>query len=188
MKITVLKNLFYCLLTVGLSTTGMAMFPMESLAGGQPRTIIAAETTGELTEAKIREVMAVIEKAEKEEDIETLLTTLAPFAVSEVAVEVEEQGITRTVEGIEAHRQLLEQTFALIEKREPINQFMSIRFTADNQVAIVTRFVLEALTTTKGKSFYSSGTDIFRFAWLDGRPRIISTKSQGWIEERPPGL
>ena len=188
MKITVLKNLFYCLLSVGLSITGMAMLPLESSAQGLSGGIIVAENSEKLTEAKIREVMAIIEKAEKEEDIDTLLKTLAPFAVSEVVVETEEQGITRTVEGIREHRELLEQTFALVEKREPINQFMTIRFTADNQVATVTRFVLETLTTTKGKLFYASGTDIFRFAWLDGHPKIISTKSQGWIEERPAGL
>jgi len=51
-------------------------------------------------------------------------------------------------------------------------------------LAIVTRATIEKLRTEDGKQFISAGTDTFRFAWVDNQPKVISTKSQGWLEER----
>ncbi|MFM7579746.1 MAG: hypothetical protein ACKO5Q_22790, partial [Microcystaceae cyanobacterium] len=53
------------------------------------------------------------------------------------------------------------------------------------QLAIATRMTTKELTSKEGQRFISSGTDIFRIAWVNNQPKVISIKSQGWIEERP---
>lgn len=181
-----------------LATLAIAAFvscPSLSLASSQESLItqaaepvptqLTAQSSSQLNEENVGEVMAAIAQAESNKDIEALLKFLVPFAISEVTVESQGKSITASLEGIEAHRQLLEFTFKKVTKKEPINEHTTIRITPDGQLATVTRLIVEELVTDDGREFISSGTDIFRLAWIDGRPMVISAKSQGWLEERP---
>jgi hypothetical protein len=173
----------------------LASFLPPSLARGQaaPATQVVepaslqrtARASSQLNEENVRQVMSAIAKAEKNEDIEGLLDFLVPFAISEVTVDSQGKSITTTLEGIDSHRKLLEFTFGKVEKRDAINEYTTIRITPDGKIATVTRMMTEELSTADGREFISSGTDTFRLAWIDGRPMVISTKSQGWLEERP---
>lgn len=181
-----------------LATLAIAAFvscPSLSLASSQESLItqaaepvptqLTAQSSSQLNEENVGEVMAAIAQAESNKDIEALLKFLVPFAISEVTVESQGKSITASLEGIEAHRQLLEFTFKKVTKKEPINEHTTIRITPDGQLATVTRLIVEELVTDDGREFISSGTDIFRLAWIDGRPMVISAKTQGWLEERP---
>ena len=184
MRSILLKNLAPSLLTVSLVSSFGLTLPSKTLAQELTLPQIVAQTSSQLNEDNIRQTMEAIEKAENGEDIEDLLNFLVPFAISEVTVEVESNRITTTLEGIEPHRQLLKNTFKLVKDRETIKEYTKIKITADGHIATVIRTMIEEITLEDGRKFIASGTDTFRFAWIDNQPKIISTKSQGWIEER----
>ncbi len=147
-------------------------------------SIVSRPTSG-LTEANVLQAMKKISEAEANEDINTLLSFLVPYGVSEITVESQGNSVTRSLEGIEAHRAMLEQTYQRIKSRETLNERQTIRFTPDGQLAIVTRTTIEKLTGEDGKNFIAGGIDTLRFAWIDNQPKLVSIKSQGWLEERP---
>ena len=148
-----------------------------------PKLIV--QSIKSLDENTIRQTMVAIEDAENKEDIDALLKFLVPFAISEITVKSQGTTLTTNVEGINAHRKLLKRSFDLVKERDTINDYITIRITPDGKIATVTRVVVETLTIEDGTRFLASGTDIFRFAIIDNQPKIISTKSQGWLEKRP---
>ncbi len=147
--------------------------------------LMAQATNNQLTEAKVREVIKAIDQAQQEENQAVLLSYLLPYTVSEIAVESQGKTTTSTIEGIAAHQQILERMFEQINDRKTLSEYLTIRMTPDNQLAIATRMTTKELTAKDGQRFISSGTDIFRIAWVNNQPKIVSIKSQGWIEERP---
>ena len=147
--------------------------------------ILIAQETKELDENMIRQAMEVIDQAENREDIDAMLKFLAPFSISEITVEYKGNILTTNLEGINAHRRMLKNTFALVKQREMINDYMTVRITPDGQIGIVTRVIFENLTTKDDQKFIVSGTDIVRFAMINNQPKIVSIKSQGWLEPRP---
>ena len=171
------------LLTLGVISSCVLVLPHRVIAAETTKTS-SVETSSKLTEENISQAMKAIAEAEKKEDIDALLMFLVPYGVSEVTVESQGNSITRNLEGVEAHREMLEKTFKRVKNREVLNERQTIRFSPDGQLAIVTRSTIEKLTTEDGKQFISAGTDTFRFAWVDNQPKVISTKSQGWLEER----
>ena len=171
------------LLTLGVISSCVLVLPHRVIAAETTKTS-SVETSSKLTEENISQAMKAIAEAEKKEDIDTLLMFLVPYGVSEVTVESQGNSITRNLEGVDAHREMLEKTFKRVKNREVLNERQTIRFSPDGQLAIVTRSTIEKLTTEDGKQFISAGTDTFRFAWVDNQPKVISTKSQGWLEER----
>ena len=172
------------LLTISVISSCVLSLPHRVMAA-EPSMASSVETSSKLTEENVLQAMKEISAAEKKEDINTLLGFLVPYGVSEVTVESQGNSITRNLEGVDAHRQMLEKTFKRIKNRDILNERQSVRFTPDGQLAIVTRTTIEKLTTEDGKQFISAGTDTFRFAWIDNQPKVVSTKSQGWLEERP---
>ena len=172
------------LLTLGAISSCVLALPHQVRAA-EPTKTSSVETSSKLTEENVSQAMKAIAEAENKEDIDAILMFLVPYGVSEVTVESEGNSITRNVEGVDAHRQMLETTFKRVKNREVLNERQTIRFSPDGQLAIVTRATIKKLTTEDGKQFISAGTDTFRFAWVDNQPKVISTKSQGWLEERP---
>jgi hypothetical protein len=171
------------LLTLGVISSCVLALPHRVIAA-EPTKTSSVETSSKLTEENVSQAMKAIAEAEKKEDIDTLLMFLVPYGVSEVTVESQGNSITRNLEGVDAHREMLEKTFKRVKNRDILNERQTIRFTPDGQLAIVTRSTIEKLTTEDGKQFISAGTDTFRFAWIDNQPKVISIKSQGWLEER----
>lgn len=173
------------LISISLISSCVFTLPNRVMAAEPGMTSSASQTSDKLTEQNVLQAMKAIGEAEKKEDVNTLLKFLVSYGVSEVTVESQGNSVTRNLEGVEAHREMLEKTFKRVKSRDVLNERQTVRFTPDGQLAIVTRTTIEKLTTDEGKQFISSGTDIFRFAWIDNQPKVVSTKSQGWIEERP---
>jgi hypothetical protein len=176
---------FFSFLTISLVSISLLGLPMKGNAVEPITHHLIAQTSEPLTEEKVQQAMAAIKKAESEEDIDTLLNFLVPYTVSEITVESQGKSVTHNIEGVEAHRELLKKMFDRIKDRKTLNEYSTIRIIPDGQLATVTRTNTEELTTEDGKRFLSSGTDTFRIAWINNQAKVISSKSQGWIEERP---
>ena len=80
--------------------------PVNSL-----KPVLTAQKTTELTEETITAVMASIEKAEKEENVDQLLNFLSPYIISSITVESEETTITTMIEGKQSHEDFLKNNF-----------------------------------------------------------------------------
>ncbi|MGK7881008.1 MAG: hypothetical protein AB4060_13040 [Crocosphaera sp.] len=178
-------NLFKPLLIANVITGLTVTIPVITYAQTPNPRILIAQETKELDEEMIRQAMDAINEAENREDIDAMLKFLAPFSISEITVEYKGNILTTNLEGVNAHRRMLKDTFALVKQRETINDYMTVRITPDGQVGVVTRVIFENLTTKDDQSFIVSGTDIIRFAIINNQPKIISVKSQGWLEPRP---
>ncbi|MDJ0728897.1 MAG: nuclear transport factor 2 family protein [Crocosphaera sp.] len=159
--------------------------PVITLAQPSNSPLLIAQEIKQLDEEMIRQAMEAINQAENREDIDAMLKFLAPFSISEITVEYKGNILTTNLEGINAHRRMLKNTFALVKEREILNDYMTVRITPDGKIATVTRVIFENLTTKDEQKFMVSGTDILRFALIDNQPKIISVKSQGWLEPKP---
>ena len=183
------KSVKFKFLTTFLITnliTGLTvMNPVITVAQPLKTPLLIAQQAQSLDEEIIRQTMKAINEAENREDIDSLLKFLVPFSISEITVEHKGNILTTTLEGINAHRRMLKNTFSLVQERETLNDYMTVRITSDGQIATVTRIIVENLTTKDDKNFIASGTDIIRFALIDNQPKIISIRSKGWLEERP---
>lgn len=178
-------NLFKPFLIANVITGLTLVIPIITLAQTPNPRILIAQETKELNEEIIRQTMEAIDEADNREDIDGMLKFLAPFSISEITVEYKGNILTTNLEGINAHRRMLKNTFALVKERETINDYMTIRMTPDGKIGVVTRVIFENLTTKDDQKFIVSGTDIIRFAMIDNQPKVISVKSQGWLEPRP---
>lgn len=184
-KRSVKLNYFQSVLMANLITGLVVATPAITLAQPLNSPLLIAQEIKELDEEMIRQAMEAINEAENREDIDAMLKFLVPFSISEITVEYKGNILTTNLEGINAHRRMLKNTFALVKEREILNDYMTVRITPDGKIATVTRVIFENLTTKDEQKFMVSGTDILRFALIDNQPRIISVKSQGWLEPRP---
>lgn len=136
-------------------------------------------------EPQILDLMAQIRQAEAAEDVDTLMSFLAPFVVSEVTVESGEQRTARTIEGLSAHREILKNSYDRSLSKEILNEKMSVRFDDDGNIAVVTRYTIQTADLTDDRRVVSMAKDVIRFALVDGQPKVISVVTDGWSEPRP---
>jgi hypothetical protein len=169
-------------LSLGLWSGAYLALPLPSPANPIAQTTSNANA---LTEEGVRQMMAKIEQAEQQEDIKTLISFLAPFIVSEITVTSDDQTVTRTLEGLADHQNLLQQSYNRVAKREVLEKNTQIRLTEDGQLAIVKRRSLRDVTTEDKQKFISFSQDTLRVAMIGGQPKIVSISSEGWLEDRP---
>lgn len=159
------------------------MAKAESINSLKP--LLTAQKTTELTEEGINAVMTSIEKAEKEENVEQLMTFLSPYIFSSITVESNDTSITTMVEGKQSHEDFLKNNFNRVKEREYIESYTTTKIAEDGQMAIVTRIRASNITNQEGKKYVSLSTDKIRFALIDNEPKIINLDVKGWLEERP---
>lgn len=182
MKFTGFPSFLMAIAVVGLCATPLrAESPLSSVS--LPQKVAQADAM--LTEAQVLALMETIQQAEAAEDIDTLMSFLAPFVVSEVTVQTGNQRVTRTLEGLSAHREMLKSSYDRREGNEVLDEKMSVRFDDDGNIAVVTRYNLETVSLDDNRKFVSMAKDIIRFALVDGQPKVISVTVDGWSEERP---
>lgn len=180
------KTPLITLLLSGLISTQLLSLPQKAISSTPNDTqTVVAQTMNQLTEEKVLEIMEIIEKAEQEEDIDTMLNFLAPFITSSITVESRKTTVTRNLEGKKAHRDFLEESFKLVREREEIDSYTTVSMSEDGQVLTVTRLLIAEKKTEDSREFISSSSDLIRFAWIDNKPMIVSITIKGWLEERP---
>lgn len=160
-----------------------AIMAQPSVPEGNGPSVLS--TSGRLTEANVLAMMEKLTQAEKQKDVATLVSILAPYAISEVTVESQGKKLTQAVEGRQAHQELLQKTYANRTREETLNERLKVRITPDGQLAIVTRDSLETFSTQGGQNLIGLSRDTIYFAWLDNQPKVIAVKTEGWLEERP---
>jgi hypothetical protein len=146
------------------------------------KQVLTAQKTTELTEETITAMMASIEKAEKEENIDQLLNFLSPYIISSITVEYDETTTTKMIEGKQSHQDFLKDNFNGIKEREYINSYLSTKIAEDGQMATVTRIRATNITSENGKKYLSVGTDKIRFALINNEPKIINLDVKGWLK------
>lgn len=167
---------------LAIAVLGFGPFPSKA---EPPLSPLLAQANAALSEEKILSIMEQIQRAEAEEDVEALMAFLAPFVVSQVSVDSGNQRTRRTIEGLGAHRNILQASYNRSRSTEQLSERMYVRFDDDGNIAIVTRYTMETANLTDNQRIISMGKDIIRFALVDGEPKIISVVTDGWSEERP---
>lgn len=173
------------LLALGLSSSFLLLLTVPTQAQNLAQAKPVAASSAELTEASIRQVLSQLEKAEQGEDIVTMMSFVAPFAVSQVTVESDGTRVRRILEGGEDHRQALERSFKRVADRKILENKAQVRISKDGKLAIVTRNIWKEVTTEEKQNFFSFSRDSIHFALVDNQPKIVSIFSDGWLEERP---
>jgi hypothetical protein len=158
---------------------------LQAQAQNLPQTAASSPISNQLTEENIRNVLALMQSAQNKENLEDLLKYVAPFVSSEITINGDSGSTTIILDGIEKHRALLKDLFALIKSREVLSQKVKIRLSDDNTVGIATIYTVKAIKTEDGKNIIASDVDTLRFAWLNNQPTVVSLQSKGWFSEAP---
>lgn len=178
------NNLIKILIT-GFITSQIIPFSLQAYANpiskNQP-FLLTQNSETELTEENLNQIMKEIEKAEAEENIQGLLKYLAPYVISSVTVEIDNQKITTSIEGKEEHEAFLNNSFKNVKGRKIISSYTTTNINGNGKMALLTRVRAREIDTETGNRFLSLSTDKIRFAMVDNQPQIINIESTGWLE------
>lgn len=173
------------LLMSGLIVSQLITVPEKTIASTEEANILVAQNTNLFTEEKVLAIMEQIKQAEKNEDINTIVSFLAPFIISTITVEAQDTITTKNLRGKQAHRDFLENSFKVVKQREEIKSYLTVSTSEDAQLITVTRLHIREVETENTQEFISSSTDVIYFALVEGKPMIVGINTKGWLEERP---
>ncbi|WOD37056.1 hypothetical protein [Nodosilinea sp. E11] len=145
-----------------------------------------AQATAPLTEANIQAVINLLQAARNNRDVEGTLELMAPFAVTVVTVEAGNglSTITTHLEGVDAHRQMLEQSFNQVQTRESLRNYVTIDIIDDN-FGIAKIYQMENFETSEGEAWIAASQTVLRLGRVDGQVLVTSATVDGWIAARP---
>ncbi|WP_036484088.1 hypothetical protein [Myxosarcina sp. GI1] len=143
------------------------------------------EATGQLTAENIRQVLTQIQDAGEQENVDEILEHVAPFAHSEVSLNMGNTLLTTTVVGIEEHRNLLTQSYNRFKNRKTLEQKVDISVSTDGEFGIATVYRLREVTNQEGTRLLSGSINTLRFGMVNEKPTIVSATLEGWLSERP---
>lgn len=179
------KFLAYSALAFCLTT---AAIPLSVQAMPAALSIDVAQATTSLTEANVQAVIERLQAARNSRDVEETLALIAPFAVTVITVESGNGLSTATtrLEGVEAHRQMLEQTFDQVQGRDSLRNYVAIDIIDDN-FGIAKIYQMENFETSAGESLIAASQTVLRFGQVNGQVLVTSATVDGWISPRPTG-
>jgi hypothetical protein len=179
-KFLVCSALAFCLAVGGIA------FPVKAIPADSPLNL--AQATTSLTEANIQAVIERLEAARNSRDVEGTLALIAPFAVTVVTVESGNglSTVTTRLEGVDAHRQMLEQTFGEVQGRERLRGYVAIDVINDS-FAIAKIYQMENFETSAGETLIAASQTVLRFGRVNGQVLVTSATVDGWISPRPTG-
>lgn len=170
--------LVFCLATaaVPLSVKAITVIP----------PIEVAQATATLTEANVQAIIDRLQVARDNRDVEGTLGLIAPFAVTVVTVKTGDglSTITTHLEGVDAHRQMLEQSFGQVQNRESLRNYVTIDI-IDDDFGIAKIYQMENFETSEGESLIAGSQTVLRLGRVDGQVLITSATVDGWISARP---
>jgi len=179
------KYSLIALLVSGLIGSQLITFPEKTIASTEKANILVAQNMDLLTEEKVLAIMKQIKQAEQNEDIDTLVGFFARFIISTITVENQDTVTTRNLQGKQAHRDFLVDSFQVVKQREEINSYLAVNTSEDEQLITVTRLNIQEIETENTSKFISSSTDVIYFALVEGKPMIVGINTKGWLEQRP---
>lgn len=160
--------------------------PLPAKAIPAPSTTEVAQAAAQLTEGDIQAVIAQLQAARSSEDVEGTLELIAPFAVTIMTVKTGNglSTVTTHLEGIEAHRRLLEQSFSQIQNRESLESYVTIEMIDDN-FGIAKIYQMENFEAIAGEAWIAASQTVLRLSRVEGQVLITSATVDGWISARP---
>lgn len=163
-----------------------ATFPLPIKAMPVVAPMAVAQAAAPLTEADIQAVVEQLRAARDSKDVEGTLELIAPFAVTVVTVESGDGNATvmNRLEGLSAHRQMLEQSFGEVENRESLENYVTITLIDDN-FGVAEIYQMENFETPEGEAFIAASETVLRVGRVDGQVLITSATVDGWISARP---
>lgn len=179
------KFLVYSALAGCLAIGGFSS-PVKAIPADSP--INVAQATTSVTEANIQAVIDRLEAARNRRDVEGMLALIAPFAVTVVTVESGNglSTVTTRLEGIDAHRQMLEQTFGQVQSQERLRGYVAIDV-INGDFGIAKIYQMENLQTGEGEALIAASQTVLRFGRVNGQVLVTSATVDGWISARPTG-
>ena len=165
-------------------TAGMIPLPVE--ATPSPPTMEIAQATTMLTEESVQTIVDQLQAARANQDVEATLELIAPFAVTVVTVESGNglSTVTTRLEGMDAHRQMLEQSFSQVENRESLENYVTINVINDD-FGIAEIYQMENFETSGGEAWIAASQTVLRLGRVDGQVMVTSATVNGWISARP---
>ncbi|MEA5448047.1 hypothetical protein VB780_05665 [Leptolyngbya sp. CCNP1308] len=177
-KFLACSALVFCLTT--------ATIPLSAKAIPVAPPIEVAQATAQLTEEDVQAVIDLLQAARDNRDIEGTLELMAPFAVTVVTVESGNglSTITTHLEGMDAHRQMLEQSFSQVQSRESLKNYVTIDIIDDN-FGLAKIYQMETFETSAGEAWIAASQTVLRLGRVDGQVLVTSATVDGWISARP---
>ncbi|MFH7242072.1 MAG: hypothetical protein ACHWZW_04390 [Spirulina sp.] len=177
-KFLVYSTAVFCL------AVGNIVLPVKAMPATHPVNVAQASTS--LTEANVQAVIEQLEAARDSRDVEGTLALIAPFAVTVVTVESGNglSTVTTRLEGIDAHRQMLEQTFGQVQSREMLRGHIDIDIVNDG-FGVAKIYQMENIQTSEGEALIAASQTVLRFGQVNGRVLVTSATVEGWIAARP---
>lgn len=177
-KVIAHSALFVCLTA--------AVMPLPAEARPSPAPVEIAQATAQLTEENVQAIVDQLQAARAKQDVEGTLELLAPFAVTVVTVESGNglSTVTTRLEGVAAHRQMLEQSLSQIQNRESLENYVTINI-IDEGLGIAKIYQMENLETADGEAWIAASQTVLRLGRVDGQVLITSATVDGWISARP---
>lgn len=178
-----LQFVVYAALAMGVTAIAT---PHSVRAMPNDATPMVAQAATPLTEADIQAVVDQLRTARDSKDVAGTLELIAPFAVTVVTVKSGDGNATMTnrLEGQEAHRQMLEQSFGAVQNRESLENYVTIALLGDN-FGIAEIYQMENFETPEGEAFIAASETVLRLGRVDGQVLITSATVDGWIAARP---
>lgn len=163
-----------------------AVMPLPVKAIPSPPPMEFAQATAQLTEDTVQAVVDQLQAARSNKDVEGTLALIAPFAVTEVTVKTGNglSTVTTRLEGMDAHRQMLEQSFSQVQNRESLENYVTIDV-IDDSFGIAKIYQMETFETPEGQAWIAASQMVLRLGRVDGQVLITSATVDGWISARP---
>lgn len=179
------KNNLISVLIMGFIASQLIPFSdsikAETVSEKKPLLLVQETQTG-LTEDTLTQIMTEIEQAEAEENIAGILEYLAPYVITSITVEIDNQKITTFVEGKDNHEGFLNDSFKKVKGKKVISSYTTTKINDSGEMALLTRVRAREVDTETGNRYLSLSTDKIRFAMIDNQPKIINIESSGWLE------
>lgn len=163
-----------------------AAIPFPVKATPDPVAMEVAQAPASLTEENVQAVIDLLQAARANRDVEGTLELIAPFAVTVVTAKTGNglSTITTHLEGVDAHRQILEQSFSQVQTLESLENYVTIDIIDDN-FGIAKIYQMENFETAEGEAWIAASQTVLRLSRVDGQVLVTSATVDGWISARP---
>ncbi|WP_204141358.1 hypothetical protein [Halomicronema sp. CCY15110] len=167
----------------GLTTT---VLPLVAKAVPLASPIEMAQADGRLTAENVQAVVDQLQLARNNQDVAGTLELIAPFAVTVVTVKNGDGSASTTsrIAGVDAHRQMLEQSFGQVQSRDSLENYVTIRI-VDDGLGIAEIYQMETVETLAGEAWIAASQTVLYFGRVDGQVRVTSATVDGWMAARP---
>lgn len=163
-------------------------YPTLAQEKQEPSLSVIAQQQNSQIEIKEEDVENLIKntnKALENQNVAEILAYFTPFTYSEVTWDTDDKSETLKINGLEEHRQYLQDSFAKIKDSEVLFDDYQISFSNDGAIAYVYRTRVINLTMNDGRKIIVSSKGKTRLAMVSGELKIISIEQNSDIDLRP---